>query len=209
MNAPRIALAIAPCSFASPSCWLVAALLVGQYALPASADPINDGKAAFSQCSTCHSITGAQDSGPHLNGVVGRKSGSVPNFNYSSAMKSTEVVWDTETLDRFLANPQQAVPGTRMPFSGLPDAAKRAALIAYLATLKDDGNARTAAPAAPTAAGDGPVVVSSTPSAPEQPQKPVAAAANVKAPAPKPVKSAKKTQTPPIHIQPRYEVHAW
>ena len=209
MNAPRIALAIARCSFASPSCWLVAALLVGQHALPASADPINDGKAAFSQCSMCHSITGAQDSGPHLNGVVGRKSGSVPNFSYSSAMKSTEVVWDTETLDRFLANPQQAVPGTRMPFSGLPDAAKRAALIAYLATLKDDGNARTAAPAVPTAAGDGPVVVSSTPSAPEQPQKPVAAAANAKAPAPKPVKSAKKTQTPPIHIQPRYEVHAW
>jgi cytochrome c len=209
MNAPRIALAIARCSFASPSCWLVAALLVGQHALPASADPINDGKAAFSQCSTCHSITGAQDSGPHLNGVVGRKSGSVPNFNYSSAMKSTEVVWDTETLDRFLANPQQAVPGTRMPFSGLPDAAKRAALIAYLATLKEDANARTAAPAVPTAAGDGPVVVSSTPSAPEQPQKPVDAAANVKAPAPKPVKSAKKTQTPPIHIQPRYEVHAW
>ena len=100
MNAPRIALAIARCSFASPSCWLVAALLVGQHALPASADPINDGKAAFSQCSMCHSITGAQDSGPHLNGVVGRKSGSVPNFNYSSAMKSTEVVWDTETLDR-------------------------------------------------------------------------------------------------------------
>jgi cytochrome c len=209
MNAPRIALAIARCSFASPSCWLVAALLVGQHALPASADPINDGKAAFSQCSTCHSITGAQDSGPHLNGVVGRKSGSVPNFNYSSAMKSTEVVWDTETLDRFLANPQQAVPGTRMPFSGLPDAAKRAALIAYLATLKEDASARTAAPAAATGAGDGPVVVSSTPSAPEQPAKPADAATKAKVSAAKPAKPAKKPPTPTSFVQPRYEVHAW
>lgn len=209
MNAPRIALAIARGSFASPSCWLMTALLVGQHAVPASADPINDGKAAFSQCSMCHSITGAQDSGPHLNGVVGRKSGSVPNFNYSSAMKSTEIVWDTETLDRFLANPQQAVPGTRMPFSGLPDAAKRAALIAYLATLKEDATAQTAAPAGATGASDGPVVVSSTPRAPEQPTKPVDAAANAKKPAPKPVKSVKKTPTPSIGILPRCEVHAW
>jgi cytochrome c len=209
MNAPRIALAIARCPFSSPSCWLVAALLVGQHALPASADPINDGKAAFSQCSMCHSTTGTEDSGPHLNGVVGRKSGSVPKFNYSSAMKSTEVVWDTETLDGFLANPQQAVPGTRMPFSGLPDAAKRAALIAYLATLKDDGNARTAAPAGATGAGDGPVVVSSTPSAPDQPAKPADAATKAKVSAAKPAKSAKKPPTPTSLVQPRYEVHAW
>ena len=209
MNAPRIALAIARCSFTSPSCWLMTALLIGQHAVPASADPINDGKAAFSQCSMCHSISGAEDSGPHLNGVVGRKSGSVPNFNYSSAMKNTETVWDPETLDRFLSDPQQAVPGTRMRFSGLPDAAKRAALIAYLATLKEDAGARTAAPAGATGIGDGPVVVSSTPNAPDQPAKPADVAANVKTKAPKAVKSAKKTPTPPKAIQPGSEVRAW
>ena len=209
MNAPRIALAIARCSFTSPSCWLMTALLIGQHAVPASADPINDGKAAFSQCSMCHSITGAEDSGPHLNGVVGRKGGSVPNFSYSSAMKSTEIVWDTETLDRFLSDPQQAVPGTRMRFSGLPDAAKRAALIAYLATLNEDANARPAAPAGATAASNGPVAVSSTPSAPEQPAKPVDAAAKAKVSAAKPAKSSKKPPTPTSLVQPRYEVHAW
>jgi len=137
MNSTAIALAISRCPFAYLSgCLMAAALLAGQTVLPASADSINDGKTAFSQCSACHRITGTEDSGPHLNGVLGRRAGSVPSFNYSPAMKNADIVWDLQRLDRFLANPQQEVPGTRMPFSGLPDVRKRAAIIAYLATLK-------------------------------------------------------------------------
>jgi cytochrome c len=108
----------------------------GQIIIPASADPIGNGKAAFAACSACHSTTGLEDSGPHLNGLLGRKAGSVPRFNYSSAMKNASIVWDSQTLDRFLANPQEQVPGNRMPFTGLADSAKRTDLIGYLATLK-------------------------------------------------------------------------
>ena len=60
----------------------------------------------------------------------------MPAFNYSSAMKGSDITWDPQTLDRFIANPQQQVPGNRMPFPGIPDESKRADIIAYLATFK-------------------------------------------------------------------------
>src|ERR1700730_1383316 len=107
-----------------------------QTVILASADPISNGRAAFAACSACHSTTGVEDSGPHLNGLLGRKAGSVSHFDYSPAMKTASIVWDSQTLDQFLANPQQQVPGNRMPFTGVADGAKRADIIAYLATLK-------------------------------------------------------------------------
>jgi len=215
MNLKTTALTMSRRPFTCTSwCLTAAALLVGQNALPACADPVADGKIAFSQCSICHSITGIEDSGPHLNGVVGRKSGSVPHFNYTPAMKNTDIVWDTETLDKFLANPQQAVPGTRMPFSGLPDSAKRAALIAYLATIKDDGNDRPAAPVAPAGYGNERAGPSSTPNAPDRsarladpaPAANAAAAKTVKKP---PAVAAKKAPIPNNNVQRRDEVRAW
>jgi cytochrome c len=67
---------------------------------------------------------------------VGRKAGSVSGFRYSRALKSAGIVWNDATLDAFLAEPQTAFPGNAMPFPGMPDAAQRLALIAYLKTLK-------------------------------------------------------------------------
>jgi cytochrome c2 len=55
-----------------------------QTVILASADPISNGRAAFAACSACHSTTGVEDSGPHLNGLLGRKAGSVSHFDYSS-----------------------------------------------------------------------------------------------------------------------------
>jgi cytochrome c len=115
---------------------VAAVIFVGQSALPARADPVSNGKSAFSLCSTCHTVSGAEDSGPHLNGLLGRKAGSVSRFNYSSAMKNADIVWDAQTLDQFLANPQLEVPGNRMRFPGVADAAKRADIIAYLASFR-------------------------------------------------------------------------
>ena len=124
----------------SPVCpiwYLLAATLLAAYGgFPAHADPVTDGKTAFAACAACHSVEGADGLGPHLSGVIGRKAGSVPGFNYSPAMKRADMVWDAQTLDQFLANPQQAVPGNRMPFSGLPDATTRADVVAYLATVR-------------------------------------------------------------------------
>jgi cytochrome c len=112
-----------------------AALVVLMHPTPARADAAS-GKQTFAVCAACHSTSGSDGVGPHLDGVVGRKSGSVSGFNYSRAMKQANVVWDDKTLVAFLANPQAAVPGNHMPFSGLQDPQQRADVVAYLKTLR-------------------------------------------------------------------------
>ena len=71
--------------------------------------------------------------GPSLHGVIGREAGSAPGFGYSSAMAKADVVWDEETLDRFIATPDAVVPGNNMkPYSGITSAEQRAKIVAYL-----------------------------------------------------------------------------
>jgi cytochrome c len=94
------------------------------------------GKAVYAQCSACHSVDGSNGVGPTLQGVIGRKAGSVAGFRYSRAMKGSSIVWDDKTLDAYVADPQKAIPGNVMPFAGIADAKQRADLVAYLQTLK-------------------------------------------------------------------------
>jgi cytochrome c len=118
--------------------WIVPLVIAGLQAVatPASAsDPA--AKQAFTQCSVCHSVVkGGTGVGPSLWGVVGRQPGTLPGFSYSPAMKAKGGKWDDGTLDAFIAHPQKAVPGTRMPFAGQPDPGKRALIIEFLKALK-------------------------------------------------------------------------
>ncbi len=102
-----------------------------------AADP-SAGKSVFnSACSICHSVQpGKNMVGPSLFGIVGRKTGSVPGFHYSPANQNANITWDQGTLDRYLQSPRSVIPGTIMTYGGLKDDAKRADLIAYLATLR-------------------------------------------------------------------------
>jgi cytochrome c len=104
----------------------------------AAADDIKKGKKLFkSKCRICHSIVkGKRKLGPSLFAIVGKKAGTEPKYRYSSAMKKANITWNTSTLDEYLANPRKKVPGTKMSFSGLKKERKRAAVIAYLKTLK-------------------------------------------------------------------------
>jgi cytochrome c len=89
------------------------------------------GEEIYGRCLACHTLA-FDRVGPRHCGLFGRRAGSVAGFSYSPAMKNARIVWNEKTLDRFLANPPKAVPGTTMTYAGIPDAKERAALIAYL-----------------------------------------------------------------------------
>lgn len=94
------------------------------------------GKAVFARCSICHNPTDKAKIGPGLLGVVGRPSGSVAGYTYSSAMKAYNHVWTPENLFTYLAGPMKVVVGTKMAFPGLSSEEDRRNVIAYLSTLK-------------------------------------------------------------------------
>jgi cytochrome c len=109
--------------------------------LLAKADPAK-GQAQTKACQACHSFEkgGPNKVGPHLWGIVGADKAHSEGFEYSAALKemaSKNGKWGFEELDKFLANPKGYVPGTKMAYAGIPDAAKRAEVIAYLRTLSD------------------------------------------------------------------------
>lgn len=103
--------------------------------IPCSADR---GAQVFNQCKTCHSYKEGDPHfvGPNLYGVTGRKAGSVDKFVFSGALRDSGITWTDEAIDRFLANPQSAVPGTRMAFGGVRQTSDRADLICYLHSMK-------------------------------------------------------------------------
>lgn len=108
---------------------------------PAMAQDVAAGEKDFLICRACHQIgpTAKDAVGPVLNGVVGRKAGSDPNFNYSSANKESGITWTEEELNKYLELPQTVVPHTKMMFPGVKDEAKRKDIIAYLAQFGPDG----------------------------------------------------------------------
>lgn len=102
----------------------------------ASAASAGEAPAAFRQCTICHATEPDRNLiGPSLAGVYGRKAGTVAGYPYSPALKQAGLTWDDAALDRFLAAPMTAVPGTRMTYAGLKDPAERKEVIAHLKTL--------------------------------------------------------------------------
>lgn len=116
------------------------AFVVAGASARADGDP-EAGKQVFKKCHACHNIgEGAHNAvGPVLNGVVGRKAGTYPDYNYSDANKNSGLTWDVATLHKYLENPQALVPGTKMAFPGLPREKDRDNVIAYLASFGADG----------------------------------------------------------------------
>jgi cytochrome c len=96
-------------------------------------DP-DHGKVLYQGCAACHSIED-NDLGPRHRGVVGRKAGTVPDYNYSPALKGSGLTWTETNLDHWLQNPSVLVPGTKMFFK-MDDPQSRADIIAYLKELR-------------------------------------------------------------------------
>ncbi|WP_370120617.1 cytochrome c family protein [Bradyrhizobium sp. USDA 329] len=98
---------------------------------PASDDT---GQQAFNNsCRTCHSMKeGDNRLGPNLNKIVGRKAGSLPDYNYSSSMKEAGFAWDQDKLTRFMVKPDEVVSGHKMqPYGGV-SAEEAGKVFAYL-----------------------------------------------------------------------------
>jgi cytochrome c len=121
--------AVAFVAFAATS-----AVAAAQSALPGAKGDAGHGKVLYQACAACHSIDD-NDVGPKHRGVVGRRAGSITDYNYSPALKRSGITWDDATLDRWLVNPSALVPGTKMFFK-IDDAQARADLIAYLKEQK-------------------------------------------------------------------------
>lgn len=110
-----------------------AAVLVFAASLAHADGDAGRGEKLFEECHACHALErGTQEVGPNLHGVLGRRAGTLDDFRYSPALKRSGITWTPQSLDAYIADPQQAVPANRMPYAGMPEARDRADLIAYL-----------------------------------------------------------------------------
>jgi cytochrome c len=105
------------------------------------AQEAGEGERLFRQrCISCHALDpGPSRAGPHLDGIIGRRAGSIGKARYSRALQESQIVWDEQLLDSFLANPRKAIPGTSMMI-GVPNGEQRQAIITYLKSVSAPPN---------------------------------------------------------------------
>ena len=107
----------------------------------ATAQDLAAGEQSFRKCLPCHSV--GEDAkhkiGPVMNGLEGRKSGTIEGYNYSEANKKAEIVWGEASFKDYIVNPMARMPGTKMAFAGIKNETEIANLWAYLKQFKADG----------------------------------------------------------------------
>jgi cytochrome c len=102
------------------------------------------GKASFNKCLACHAI--GEDAknkvGPELNGLDGRKAGTVPDYNYSDANKNSGITWNEANFKEYIKEPKAKVPGTKMAFAGIKNETEVNNLWAYISKFDKDGKTK-------------------------------------------------------------------
>jgi len=177
-------------------------------ALLATADP-KQGEADAALCKVCHTFDkgGAPLVGPNLYGIVGAKIAAHEGFNFTPALKAHEGEWTYELLDTWITNPQAFAPGTMMAFPGIPDAKKRANVIAFMRSKSDtlaplpEGAAAKPAEAAPAEKPAEAVPASEPPAPPAETPAPPAETAPAPPAAETPAPPA-ETPAPPAEAAP-------
>jgi len=127
-----------------PKKLILAAVLIAASFVPGMAQDAQKGKTVFNVCLACHTIgPGAQNKiGPELNGLDGRKAGTVPNFDYSDANKSSGIVWNEATFKEYIKAPAAKIPDTKMIFPGLKNEQQVNDVWAYISQFDADGNVK-------------------------------------------------------------------
>lgn len=122
---------------------LAAALAVAAagFAVPARAQDVAAGEKSFNKCRACHQVgeTAKNTVGPELNGLFGRKSGSVAGYNYSDANKNSGITWDDAVFAEYIKDPKAKIPGTKMAFAGIKKDEEIKDLTAFLKQFGADG----------------------------------------------------------------------
>lgn len=107
----------------------------------ANAQDVAAGEKSFNKCRACHQVgeTAKNSVGPELNGLFGRKSGSVAGYNYSDANKNSGITWDDAVFADYIKDPKAKIPGTKMAFAGIKKEDEIKDLTAYLKQFAADG----------------------------------------------------------------------
>jgi cytochrome c len=120
---------------------IVAGLALIGLTMNASAQDAEAGQRVFNQCRACHQVgEGAKNIvGPSLNGLFGRKSGSIEGYNYTDANKNSGITWDETSFADYIKDPKAKIPGTKMVYAGLKNEKQIQDLTAYLKQFDKDG----------------------------------------------------------------------
>jgi cytochrome c len=123
---------------------ILAAVLLAASTATGLTQDVEKGANVFKKCSPCHKIgPGAANLvGPGLNGLDGRRSGQVPNFNYSDANKNSGLVWNEETFKEYIKDPRAKIPNTKMVFAGIKNEQDINDLWAYLKQFDAQGEVK-------------------------------------------------------------------
>jgi cytochrome c len=113
-------------------------------ASPALAQDVDAGKTSFNKCLACHAVgEGAKNKvGPLLNGLEGRKSGTIEGYSYSEANKNSGITWSKDAFLDYIKDPKAKIPGTKMVFAGIKNEKEAGDLWAYLAQFDKDGKTK-------------------------------------------------------------------
>jgi cytochrome c len=124
--------------------WLMSIAVSFAGSFPVLAQDTSAGAKIFTQCHICHQIgeKAQNETGPVLNGIIGRPAAAMAGYDYSPAMRNSGLTWDEATFASYIRNPRGVVPGTKMSFAGLKTDQQVADLIAYLRRFDQDGRQR-------------------------------------------------------------------
>ena len=120
---------------------VIAIVVAALSGLDARAQDLAAGENSFKKCLACHAVgEGAKNKvGPLLNGLEGRKSGTIEGYSYSEANKNSGITWSQETFLDYIKDPRAKIPGTKMIIPGIKNETEAAALWAYLASFDASG----------------------------------------------------------------------
>ena len=123
--------------------WAIAAVMMAAMG-SASAQDLAAGENSFKKCLPCHSVGADAKNkvGPLLNGLEGRKSGTIEGYNYTDANKNSGITWDEKTFVEYITDPRAKIPGTKMVFAGIKNEKEANDLWAYVASFDKDGKTK-------------------------------------------------------------------